>query len=89
MLGSLVAQERGVFLPLVCVGCWSRLNCPWKGGLGKINPSGLSEVVEGGETSTAVSSRMVSGDCMGALSVRVRHQNFMVQSGGENSALVA
>lgn len=78
VLCSSVAQERGVFLPLVCVVCWSRLNCPWKGRPGKINPSGLSEVVEGGETSTSVSSRMVIGDCIGTLSVKVRHQNFMV-----------
>lgn len=88
MLCSSVAQERGASLPLVCAGWWSRLDCPWKGGPGKINTSGLAEVIEGGETFTAVSSRVVTGDCMGTLSVRVRHPNFMVQSWGEKSTFL-
>lgn len=64
------------------------MNCPWKGRPGKNNLSGLSEVAEGGETFAAVSSRMVTSDCIRTLSVRVRHQNSVVHGGGENSALV-
>lgn len=47
---------------------------------------GLAKVVEGGQTTTAGPSRMITSD-MGTLSVRVRHRNWCM-AGEKNSALL-